>query len=293
MNNEIKIREFVNDEIKKLNILFQKGAEISKKKIEPFVIDDYTYLEESIKYFDGFSIPYLLSYSVLKDIEYRIKNPIPGNIWYWKNDADPNNTANFLPLQFELMYDTLDSYITLLRSEKFLQALILFRSYIEYSSQLYASLLDYDFFKKYANNEALDEEYKRLWFNSLKPAKVLSQIRNIHIEINQLLQKGEIEYGKNAIYRRIFQPFDSNLRGILYSTLSSLAHGSYPSLVKHDEVKLYALVWHCSSYLVESQSVIDEISSVYFKYTPKELLHKWVTIEIYMKAKESKVQFVY
>lgn len=73
MNNEIKIRDFVNDEIERLNILFQKGAEISKKKIEPFVIDDYTYLEESIKYFDEFSLPYLLFYSVLKDIEYRIK----------------------------------------------------------------------------------------------------------------------------------------------------------------------------------------------------------------------------
>lgn len=88
------------------------------------------------------------------------------------------------------------------------------------------------------------------------------------------------------VYSRQFKPFDSFLRGFLYTTLSGLAHGSYPMLIKEDETKLYSLVWLCSVYLIESQVVIDELTSVYFQYTPKELFTKWITVEIYLKSME-------
>ena len=68
---------------------------------------------------------------------------------------------DFLTIQSRLMYDTLNSYLSLLKSENFLQALILFRSYIEYSSQFYACLLDYEFFQKYTQSEIVEEEYKK------------------------------------------------------------------------------------------------------------------------------------
>lgn len=291
---EINIREFICEEIEKLNILFQKGANTSKKKLNLFTIADYTYLDESQAYYDReFAVPYFLSFSILKDLENRIHNPYLAAIWYWKEDSDKTQTTDFLSIQSKLMYNTLDSYISLLKSGRYLQALILFRSYIEYSSQLYASLLDYDFFQKYANSELLDEEYKQLWFNSLKPVKVLSKIKGMHKEISQLLNNEEMFYTSKSYYMGMFRPFDSDLRGMLYSSLSSLAHGSYPALVKNDDVKLYALVWLCTVYLVESHAIIDQLSSVYFKYSPKELFRKWITLEIYMKSREAKTVFTY
>jgi len=281
---KIEINEFINAEIVRQNKLFQHGAKISGKSIELFTVKDYPYLQGALDYFGEFSVPYFLSYSVLKDVEYRIKNPYPGTIWYWKKDADKNTTKDFLPTQSKLLYDTLNAYISLLKSGNHLQALILFRSYIEYSSQFYAALLDYDFFRKYTGSELLEEEYKKLWFNTLKPAKVLSQIKAMHAEIDQLLKENKIYFGKNMCYSRIFRPFDSYLRGKLYTDLSALAHGSYPALIKEDETKLYALVWLCSVYLVQSQVVIDELTSVYFQYSTKELFTKWITVEIYLKS---------
>jgi hypothetical protein len=116
----------------------------------------------------------------------------------------------------------------------------------------------------------------------------LAQIKSIHAEINQLLKEKRIEYKGTAVYRRMFKSFDSNLRGKLYGDLSALAHGSYRALIENDDTKLYALVFLCSAYLVESQAVIDEISSVYYNYTPKELFTKWVTLDIYLKSREPK-----
>ena len=290
---EVNVRKFICEEIERLNILFQKGANASKKELPLFTIADYTYLDESQTYYGEFSVPYFLSFSILKDLGNRIRNPYLAAIWYWKKDSDKNQATDFLPIQSKLMYDTLESYTSLLKSGKYLQALILFRSYIEYSSQLYASLLDYDFFQKYASNEFLDEEYKQLWFSSLKPIKVLSKIKGMHEEINQLLNDEKMFYTTKSYYMGLFRPFDSNLRGMLYSSLSSLAHGSYPALVKNDDVKLYALVWLCTTYLVESHAIIDQISSVYFKYSPKEIFQKWITLEVYMKSREAKTVLVY
>lgn len=284
---EIDVNEIIQAEVKRLNELFQVAGKISGKKLKPFSIKNYTYLIESQKYFGIFTVPHFLTYSVFKDLEFRILKPYPGTIWYWKKDIDSNRTRDFLPIQSRLLYDTLHSYMSLLKGENFLQALILFRSYIEYSSQFYASLLDYEFFKKYAGLELIKEDYKQLWFNSLKPSKVLTKIKLIHTEINQFIEENKIVYFGNPIYR-YFKPFDSDLRGLLYESLSELAHGSYPSLVKRDKTDLYALVWLCTIYLVESYFLIDELTSVYFKYSPKELFKKWITIEIYLKSRESK-----
>jgi hypothetical protein len=286
---EIDVNEVIKQEVDKLNSLFREGSKIAGKKVDAFVFDDYDYLNESQVYFGKFALPYFLTYAIFKDLENRIKNPYPGTIWYWKKDVDKAKSKDFLPIQSKLMYDTLNSYMSLLRAENYLQALIIFRSYIEYSSQFYASLLDYDFFHKYTGSDLLEEEYKQLWFSALKPAKVLSKIKGIHTELNQLLKEKKISYANNALYRRFFKPFDSDLRGILYSRLSGLTHGSYPSLINNDETKLYALIFLCSAYLVESQVVIDELTSVYFAYSPKELFKKWITVEIYLKSREPKV----
>lgn len=285
---EFDVNELIQAEVKRLNDLFQIAAKISGKRIKPFAIKDYTYLKESQKYFGMFTVPYFLTYAVFKDIEFRILNPYPGTIWYWKKDVDSNKTKDFLPTQSRLLYDTLNSYMRLLKAENQLQALVLFRSYIEYSSQLYASLLDFEFFKKYAGLKLMDEDYKQLWFNSLKPAKVLSRIKSIHSEINQLIKENKIVHLGNPIYRLLFKPFDSDLRGLLYGSLSELSHGSYLTLIKRDQTDLYALVWLCTTYLVESYALIDELTSIYFKYSTKELFKKWITIEIYLKSMEPK-----
>lgn len=285
---DFDINEIIKYQVQELNTLFVKGSKLARKEHKPFVIEDYKYLRESQEHFGTFSLPYFLTYSVYKDVEYRIQNPYPGTIWYWKKDVDKTKSKDFLSIQAKLMYDTLSSYMSLLKSENYLQALILFRSYIEYSSQFYASLLDYEFFQKYTGSDMVEEQYKQLWFSNLKPAKVLSKIKAMHAEIYKLLKEKKIDYGSSAVYRRMFKPFDSNLRGILYSSLSGLAHGSYPALIENDETKLYALVFLCSAYLVESQVVIDEISSVYFQYSLDELFNKWITVEIYLKSREPK-----
>lgn len=286
----IEVNGIIRKEIDRLNGVFQQGAKIANKEIRIFTVADYTYLKEAQAYFDGFSVPYFLAYSVMKDVEHRIDNPYPGTIWYWIKDANKEVTGDFLPRQSKLMFDTLETYISLLRTGNLLQALIIFRSYIEYSSQFYAAILDYEFFQKYTGSEMLDEDYKKLWFSTLKPAKVLAKIKAMHTEIDQLVKEEKLQYSDKSHNMTRFRPFDSDLRGYLYSTLSGLAHGSYPSLVKHDDIKLYSLVWLCSTYLVESQAVIDELTSVYFKYTPLELLRKWVTIEIYMAARKPKAE---
>jgi hypothetical protein len=285
---EVDVNVVIQDQIGKLNSLFAKGAKVTGKKIEPFVFDDYKYLQDSQAYFGRFALPYFFAFAIYKDVEYRIENPYPGKIWYWKKDCDKCKNENFLPVQSQLMYDTLGSYISLLKSRNYLQALILFRSYIEYSSQFYACLLDYEFFQKYTESEILDEDYKQLWFKSLRPEKVLSKIRGMHAEIGKLFKEKKITYSNNALYRMQFKPFDSELRGILYDSLSGLAHGSYPAIIKN-EASLYSLVFLCSVYLVESQVVIDELASVYFNYSPNELFHKWVTVEIYLKSRQPKV----
>jgi hypothetical protein len=148
--------------------------------------------------------------------------------------------------------------------------------------------MDYDFFQKYTTTETLDEGYKKVWFSSLRPAKVLGSIKTMHAEINKLLDEKQIVYADNALYRRWLKPFDSNLRDTLYNSLSGLAHGSYSALKRNDEVKLYALVFLCSAYLVESQVVIDELTSFYSRYSLKELFNKWITVEIYLKSREPK-----
>jgi hypothetical protein len=157
-------------------------------------------------------------------MEYRIKEPYIRTIWQWKEDAVDETTKDFLPLQSKLLYDTLNSYVSLLKSENFLQALILFRSYIEYSSQFYACLLDYDFFKKYTDKEVMDEEYKKHWFKNLKPAKVLSRIRALQTEINKQIEKDK-EYGIIRLQVPWNAPFDSEFRDFLYDSLSGLLMG--------------------------------------------------------------------
>lgn len=288
---EIRIDEFIKDEIARLDILFQKGSKISKREINHFSHENYPYLKEYNTKFEKFSLPYFLSYSVLKWTENRVNQPFTKTIWYWKHETGSNNTIDFLPKQSKLIYDTLNVYVNLLKAGHLFQALVLFRSYIEYSSQFYASILDFDFYQKYANTDLLDEEYKKLWFDSLKPGKVLSKIKSINTEINLLLKNGDINYGGNAVYRRLFHPFDSNLRGLLYNSLSGLAHGSYSSIVKYDDEKLYALIWLCTIYLVESQTVVDELVSIYYKLSTDELFKNWITIEIYLKSRETNIIF--
>ena len=48
---EVNVREIIGKEVERLNILFQKGANVSKKKLPPFTIADYTYLDESQSYY--------------------------------------------------------------------------------------------------------------------------------------------------------------------------------------------------------------------------------------------------
>ncbi|ANI88268.1 hypothetical protein A9P82_02480 [Arachidicoccus ginsenosidimutans] len=287
-HHRIEVNEFIALEINELNHAFRQGSILANKEFAPFTINDYKYVKESQDYFGVFAVPYFLTYSIYRDIENRINHSYLKEVWFWIKDAEDNRPKDFLPIQTKLLRDTLNSYMALLKSGNHLQALILFRSYIEYSSQLYASLLDYDFFLKYTGSGIVEEEYQRLWFSTLKPSKVLAKIKSMHTEINSLLKDKKIDYGMNALYRRIFNPFDSKLRGYLYSELSRLAHGSHSAVTTHDEVKLYALVWLCTSYLVESHVVIDEIVSVYFKYSPTELFSKWITVEVYLKSKEPK-----
>lgn len=280
------INQIIGNRVHAHNELLKKASRMTRIKVPQYSVREYNYLKESNSYFGMFSLPYFLTYAVWKDMENRIKQPYNNMIWYWKEDIDKTKANGFLNIQSTLLFDTFSSYVSLLKSENFLQALILFRSYIEYSSQFYACLLDYEFFKKYTESELLDDEYRKHWFKNLKPEKVLSRIREIRSESNRQKKKGE----KNQLVKFDLQqwmaPFDTGLRDTLYEKLSGLAHGTYPSLTKIDKTGLYAYIWLCSAYLVQSHMVIDEICSNYFSYTQRELFKKWVTLEIYTECRK-------
>lgn len=280
------INQIIENRVRTHNELLKKASGMTGKNVPQYTITEYNYLKDSNAYFGIFSLPFFLTYAVWKDMENRIKQPYKKMIWHWKEDVDKSKAESFLTTQSTLLFDTFSSYILLLKSEKFLQALILFRSYIEYSSQFYACLLDYEFFKKYTESELLDDEYRKHWFKNLKPEKVLSRIREIRAERDRLRKKGE----KNQLVKFDIQqwmvPFDTGLRDTLYEKLSGLAHGTYPSLTKVDKTGLYAYVFLCSAYLVQSHMVIDEICSNYFTYSQRELFKKWITLEIYTECRK-------
>ena len=289
---EINISSIIAREVSKLNPMFEKGAKLSNKEFTPFTVDDYDYLKSSFEYFGEYTLPYFLTYSIFKDIEFRLGNPFTSEIWCWKDDIDKTKNDKFLFHQFKMLHETLHSYLALLKDEKYFQALILFRSYIEYSSQFYACLLDYEFFQKYTQDGLIDEDYKKLWFNNLRPEKVVSKIRSNHSEIDKLIKEKKLFPSAHTLYWELFKPFDSKLRGYLYSILSGLAHGSYSSSRK-DEAWLYSTVFLCTAYLVESQFIIDEFSSVYGKIEPSQLFKKFVTGEIYITSRKYKGSVVF
>lgn len=283
------INEIIEKGVHTHNELLKKAAKMTRMKAPQYSVREYNYLKDANIYFGTFSLPYFLSYSICKDMEYRIKKPYKKMIWYWKEDLDKSKANDFLAIQSMLLFDTFSSYVSLLKSENYLQALILFRSYIEYSSQFYACLLDYEFFKNYTESELLDDEYRKHWFKNLKPEKVLSKIREIQAETNKQA-KGEKSSVIKFNLNQWLAPFDTDLRGILYEKLSGLAHGSYPALVKIDKTGLYAYVFLCSAYLVQSHIVIDEICSSYFTYSQRELFKKWITLEVYIESRKPKAE---
>lgn len=67
---EIDVNQVIQEEIQRLNELFEKASKISKTEFYPFSIEDYTYLEESKSYFGSFELPTFLAYGIFKDVEH-------------------------------------------------------------------------------------------------------------------------------------------------------------------------------------------------------------------------------
>ncbi len=114
--------------------------------VTPFKIKDYNYLPSFLNEFNQkFDIYKFITYSnvlIWREIsEYKQRK----SIWYWKGES---NEA-FLKNQLLTIRDLLDSYLILIKSKNYKSAFILFRTYIELSAQLFASLIDFEFYKKY------------------------------------------------------------------------------------------------------------------------------------------------
>ena len=165
----------------------------------------------------------------------------------------------FYNTSFKYLSSLVKSYIDLKSKGEYKVAYIVFRSFIEVSSQFYACFLDLEFFKKYLSEKKQDE-YRKHWFKHLKPEKVLSVLR----KMNQDLRK---EYKKNDRYtlgdmRAFIYPYESEQREALYEFLTSYAHGKYEAInVDLEEDKINELNWRITEYIVTSINLLNIVSN--------------------------------
>lgn len=244
-----RIINILEGEITKWNSLEEKTP---KPKNDLFKIEDFDYL---IMY----SRHYGTEYETTKFIDFCSSNVLAElssscerkSIWYWEGYNE-----EFIIPQLKYLSSLFEAYIKLRDDKKHKIAFIIFRSFIEVSSQLYACFLDFEFFAKYLS-EDLQEDYKTHWFKHLKPAKVLSSLR----KMNQNLK---IEYKKSGKYtlgdlRGYIYPFVSEQRDMLYIRLTSYVHGKNDIMKDNDD--LDELIWRISEYAASAINLLTITTS--------------------------------
>jgi len=247
--------------------------------ITPFKIKDYNYLPSFLSEFNQkFDIYKFITYSnvfIWREIsEYKQRK----SIWYWKGES---NEA-FLKNQLLTIRDLLDSYLILIKSKNYKSAFILFRTYIELSAQLFASLIDFEFYKKYTK-DLLDEDYQNHWFRYLKPEKVLSNLRRINSEFKK--EKKEQGFVVLGDLRAITFPFESGVRKILYNDFSNFSHGNYYQISTLEKAKIENYLHMTTDYISTVTSLL-KMAMVHYLINDKNVDERKhiITLSIWTKV---------
>lgn len=246
----MNILDLIEDAIRDISELENKiPKEIAV--IKPFEKNDFDYIFKYLEYFNNdMDFRKFMTYCnklIWDEISCYSHRK---SIWYWENDEN----TDFIKNQILRIKDLLDSFIILIKHSKYFDAFILFRSFIEISSQLYACLLDYDFYKKYTNSE-VDEEYQKHWFKNLKPEKVISTLRRLNGELRTEYKKtGQMVVGD---LRGFIFPFESELRNKLYNEFSNMGHGKYNNIISIPQSQIDKYLHMTTEYLVMSTSLLN------------------------------------
>lgn len=218
-----------------------------------FKIEDFDYLE---KYYNNYGSEFettkfidFCSTIVLAELASLTQRR---SIWYWEGIE-----KDFIIPQLNFLSSLAHSYVKLKDNKEYKVAFIVFRSFIEVSSQFYACFLDLDFFKKYLSEE-INDDYRKHWFKNLKPEKVLSVLRRINQDYKTEVKKTGIDHGD---MRAIIYPFESEQRNFLYQQLTSYTHGKYEVINnKINITEIKELKWRITEYIVSAINLIAIIS---------------------------------
>lgn len=272
----------IKEEINEWNSIEQK---IPIENYKLFTLEDFDYLIKYYKrYGDEFNTTKFIDFCSLYVLKELASSSQKRSIWYWE-DID----EDFIIPQFNYLSSLIKAYIELKDNQEYEVAYIIFRSFIEVSTQFYACFLDLEFFKKYLS-EDIQEEYRKHWFKHLKPKKVISVLRRLKIDLNTE-RKRTGNYSPDL--RDFIYPFESELRSTLYENLSSFTHGKYKRVnYEMDQVEIMEFNWRITEYLVSSISLLNSASEHFLIHghfdTRKHVILQQIWYSIKYKSKHSK-----
>jgi hypothetical protein len=111
----------------------------------------------------------------------------------WESDTNQERDISLLLLWKQNLFTMISAYSLALESCQY-QAFILLRGYIESAVIIYLSLINRDFADRYFLSEVSEDEYMKLWFKELKPARVKDKIVRIHQRWREEDEAKGIEY---------------------------------------------------------------------------------------------------
>ncbi len=249
-----KLVDIIKEEIDEWNL---KEKKIPQENYMLFKIEDFDYLLKYVeKYGNDYETTKFIDFCAAQVLAEIANQEQRKSIWYWESIND-----DFFIPHLKYLYELINLYNELKINKQNKLAYSIFRTYIEVSSQFYACLLDFEFYKKYTTNK-IDDEYRKYWFKHLKPERVLSVLRKLNQEL-------KIEYKKTGSFaigdlRGYIYPFESEYRYKLYEKLSSFSHGNYESIkyeLTNEEIN--ELNWRITEFLVCSINLIG-LSSDHF-----------------------------
>lgn len=227
------------------NIEFNNKGYNGKKLFEEFNLEDFDYTHKYHKLYGENS-------DVIKFISFCLRNfwaelatkEINKDIW-----EEEFKTFNFLKVMFGKINALIEAYDELFQRDKTEVAFSLFRNYIELSSILFASSLDYTFFRKYTLGIESNPEYTQHWFKNLKPQAIVKLLKGLNKGNNKL-----------TLPEHFIETFSGNQRTKLYEFTSAISHSRFSHIVPSIEQDLnyYRIV--ATDFLVESTLLIHSMN---------------------------------
>ncbi len=262
----IDILEIIKIEIVNLDRI-NKGPN-GEKILQDFSLKDYTPLIEYTRSFgNDVNIIDFVTYGILDFWSNLSKADISKDLWGHNFEG-----FNFLEVCIDKLSKVIESYFELLIKGKRDEALSIFRNYIELVSILFASTIDYDFFKNYTTNTSNNVEYLKQWYKHLQPQKV----------VNKLNMLKEDASSKLDIY--CIERFIGTQRDLLYEYTSSICHAKFSHLTNPDVKKEVEMLNLATDFLFNSSQIILIANFDYIKFeSDKEISKFSITNKIWIE----------